>query len=333
MNVTRSGIVTTLVLLALGVVPVVLYSFGHDYLGLATKLVCLAIAASSLNLILGYGGMVSFGHAVFIGIGAYAVGIPAYHATYGDFDAIATYSGVAHFAAAMVLSGLFALVTGAISLRTKGIHFIMITMAFSQMMFFFFVSLETYGGDDGLTLDARSELPGLSLDNPVQMFALTFAILVIVLFLLHKIVHSRFGMVLRGAKDNEERMRAIGYNTFAYRLTAYFIAGVLCGLSGALLANSESFIFPEMIDWTRSGELIFMVLLGGSGTIIGPILGAIAFVMVEHFLPIVMNLVMAGSGIYWHLPFGVMLLLVVLYARGGLASVLLPEAGVDTSHS
>lgn len=333
MSVTKSGVLTVFVLVLLGTVPLGLYNLGHDYMGLATRLVCLAMAAASLNLILGYGGMVSFGHAVFIGIGAYAVGIPAYHATYGDFDLIASYSGGFHIVMAMIFSGIFALITGAISLRTKGIHFIMITMAFSQMIFFFFVSLETYGGDDGLTIDVRSEVPLINLDNPIHMFFVAFAFLVLTLFLMHKIVNSRFGMVLRGAKDNEERMKAIGYNTFAYRLTAYFISGVLCGLSGALLANSEAFVFPEMIDWTRSGELIFMVLLGGSGTLIGPVIGAIVFVAVEHFLPIIMNLASKGSGIYWHLPFGIMLVLAVLYARKGLVSLILPEVGDDASHS
>lgn len=306
-----------------GFLPLALYATGHDYLSLATKMACLALAAVSLNLILGYGGMVSFGHAVFIGIGAYSVGIPAYHATYGDFDLIASDSGYFHILLAMVFSGVFALVTGAISLRTKGIHFIMITLAFTQMMFYFFVSLDTYGGDDGMTLDVRSQLPPFNLDNPVQMFLLSFGALLVGLFITWKIVNSRFGMVLRGAKDNEERMRAMGYNVFAYRLTAYVIAGLIGGLAGALLANSESFIFPEMIDWTRSGELIFMVLLGGAGTIVGPVIGAFVFVVVEHFLPILMNAVYPGSGVYWHLPFGIVLVLVVLFARHGLLSILL----------
>ncbi len=313
---TRNGWVNLVVLAAVGIIPLMLFAAGQTfYLDLATRMVCLAIAAVSLNLILGYGGMVSFGHAVFIGIGAYAVGIPAYHATNGEFELIATYNGVFHVALAVGLSALFALITGAISLRTKGIYFIMITMAFGQMIFFFFVSLETYGGDDGLTIDVRSELPLVNLDNAITMFLVSYAVLLVVIFAIYKIVNSRFGMVLQGAKDNEERMQAMGYNTFKYRLTAYVIAGAFTGLAGALLGNFTTFISPEMIDWTRSGELIFMVLLGGSATLVGPVVGAAIFVVLEE--------VLSTFTIYWQLPFGIMLILSVLFARKGLLSVFL----------
>jgi len=317
-TLTKSGWINLIVLASLGIIPILFFYSGQTfYLDLATRLVTLAIAAVSLNFILGYGGMVSFGHAVFIGIGAYAVGIPAYHATYGDFELIATYNGFFQIVLAVVLSSLFALITGAISLRTKGIHFIMITMAFGQMIFFFFVSLETYGGDDGLTIDVRSKFPMINLDNAITMFFLCYGILLAVIFALHKIVNSRFGMVLQGAKDNEERMRSLGFNTFRYRLTAYVIAGALCGLSGALLGNFTTFISPEMIDWTRSGELIFMVLLGGSGTLVGPVIGAAIFVVLEE--------VLSSFTIYWHLPFGIMLILSVLFARKGLLSLFLKD--------
>lgn len=323
--INKNSIFSFIILGGLGIIPLVLFAMGMDHLSLATRIACLGLVAVSLNFILGYGGMVSFGHAVFIGIGAYAVGIPSYHATYGELEFLASSNGFFHILLAMVLSGLFALISGAISLRTKGIHFIMITLAFTQMVFYFFVSLETYGGDDGLTLDVRSELAPLNLDNSVQMFLLSFAALLLGLFLTYKMVNSRFGMVLQGAKANEERMRAIGYNTFAYKLTAYVISGMMGGLAGALLANSEAFIFPEMIDWTRSGELIFMVLLGGAGTILGPVVGAIAFVIVEHFLPILMNIVYPGSGIFWHLPFGIALIVSVMFARKGLLSLFFQE--------
>ena len=322
LSLSKNGWLNFIVLACTGIIPLLFYAAGFTfYLDLATRLVCLAIAAVSLNLILGYGGMVSFGHAVFIGIGAYAVGIPAYHATNGEFELIATYNGFFHIVLAVVLSSLFALVTGAISLRTKGIHFIMITMAFGQMIFFFLVSLETYGGDDGLTIDIRSELPAINLDNAVQMFAVCYVIMLLVIYALHRIVNSRFGMVLQGAKDNEERMRAMGFDTFKYRLTAYVIAGALCGLSGALLGNFTTFISPEMIDWTRSGELIFMVLLGGSGTLVGPIIGAAVFVVVEEIL--------SSFTIYWHLPFGIMLILSVMFARKGLLSLFVKEGEND----
>lgn len=315
-SISRNGLVNLIVLVAVGVIPLLLFAAGKTfYLDLATRMVCLAIAAVSLNLILGYGGMVSFGHAVFIGIGAYAVGIPAYHATNGEFELIASYNGFLHILLAVIFSSLFALVTGAISLRTKGIYFIMITMAFGQMIFFFIVSLDDYGGDDGLTIDDRSVFPLISLDNSITMFLTSYVVLVAVVFSIYKIVNSRFGMVLQGAKDNEERMRAMGYNTFKYRLTAYVIAGAFCGLSGALLGNFTTFISPEMIDWTRSGELIFMVLLGGSATLVGPVVGAAIFVVLEE--------VLSSFTIYWHLPFGIMLILSVLFARKGLLSLFL----------
>ncbi len=284
------------------------------YMDLATRLVILGIAAVSLNLILGYGGMVSFGHAAFLGIGAYCVGIPVYHATYGGFDIIASYNGVFHILLAVGVSGLFALITGMICLRTRGVYFIMITMAFAQMAFFLFVSLDTYGGDDGLVIDIRSELPLLNLDDPLQLYLLGYFSLVAALLIVRTIVHSRFGMVLQGAKDNNERVVTLGYNTYLYRLTAYVIAGAMCGYAGALLGNFTTFISPEMMDWTRSGELMFMVILGGAATTLGPVLGVTIFVVVAE--------VFSRFTIYWHLPFGIMLILIVLFVRGGLMGLI-----------
>ncbi len=309
-----TAISTIIVLAALAVIPPLAVQMGNPfYLDLATRLVCLAIAAVSLNLILGYGGMVSFGHAAFIGIGAYAVGIPAYHATYGGFEAIASYSGLFHVAIAVAISAIFAFLTGLICLRTKGVYFIMITMAFAQMVYYLLISLEEYGGDDGLVIDIRSEVPLVNLDSALQLYFVCYAILLATIMLVNMIIHSRFGMVLQGAKANEERMKSIGYNIFAYRLTAYVIAGALCGLAGALLGNFTTFISPEMIGWTRSGELIFMVILGGAGTAAGPVLGAVAFVVIEEIL--------SDFTIYWHLPFGLMLIAIVLFVRGGLMGI------------
>ncbi len=304
-------IVTIGVLVALAVVPPLAKLSGYDfYLDLATRLVILAIAAVSLNLILGYGGMVSFGHAAYIGIGAYAVGIPAYHASYGEFDAIASYNGFFQIAIAVTASAVFALITGALCLRTRGVYFIMITMAFAQMVFFLFVSMETYGGDDGLVIDTRSELPLISLDDALTLYFVCWAALTVSVYLVHRITNSRFGLALQGAKGNEARMKALGFNTYAYRLTAYVIAGAMCGFAGALLGNFTTFISPEMIDWTRSGELIFMVLLGGTGTLIGPVVGAVVFIGLEEIL--------SDITIYWHLPFGILLILTVLFFRGGI---------------
>ncbi len=314
-GLSKRGWVTIVVMLALAVIPPLLLVLGQPfYMDLATRLVILAIAAVSLNLILGYAGMASFGHAAFIGIGAYAVGIPVYHNTYGGFEIAASYSGVFHILMAVGLSALFALITGIICLRTRGVYFIMITMAFAQMIFYLFVSFEIYGGDDGLVIDTPSELPLIDLGSPLQMYLLSYGSLVVAMLIVRTITRSRFGMVLQGAKGNNERVVTLGYNTFAYKLTAYVISGAMCGYAGALLGNFTTFISPEMMDWTRSGELLFMVILGGAGTTLGPVLGSMVFILVEH--------VFSSFTIYWHLPFGIMLILIVLFMRGGLLGFL-----------
>lgn len=316
MQATSYPKLTALVMLLLAVVPPLLYVYDQPfYLDLATRLTILAIAAVSLNLILGYGGLVSFGHAAYLGLGAYAVGIPAYHAVYGGLESwgLASTSGLLHFPLAMLIGAVFALVTGIVCLRTKGVYFIMITMAFAQMVYYAIVSIKTYGGDDGLTIDVRSELPGLSLDEPLQLFGVSYAVLLVTMLLVRLMVQSRFGMVLRGAKGNHERVTMMGYNTYRYQLVAYVISGAIAGLAGALLGNFTTFISPEMMDWTRSGELMFMVILGGVATTVGPVLGAVAFILIEE--------VLSSFTIYWHLPFGILLMVVVLYSKGGLAAI------------
>ena len=290
-------------LLLLALLPVFVAFTGHGfYLDLGSRLMILGIAAVSLNLILGHGGMISFGHAAYLGIGAYSVGIPAYYEIYNGFVQIPL---------AVATAALFALLTGAICLRTKGVYFIMITMAFTQMVFFAFVSLEEYGGDDGLVIDMRSEFAGpLDIESANGLYYFIFVSLLVVLFLVHRITRSRFGMVIEGARGNERRMRAIGFDTYRYRLVCYVIAGAICGYAGALLGNFTNFISPEMMDWTASGELIFMVVLGGTGSLFGPILGAAAFVLLEEWL--------SAITIYWQFIFGALLILVVLFWRGGL---------------
>lgn len=294
-------------LLSLALVPVAMLFTGQVfYQDLVNRLMILAIAALSLNLILGHGGMISFGHAAYLGIGAYCVGIPAYYGIY---------NGWLHFSLAIALSAVFALLTGAVCLRTAGVYFIMITMAFAQMIFFAFVSLEEYGGDDGLVIEVRSQFTGLvDIENNLILYYVTFVSLLLCLYVVHRVVHSRFGMVIAGARSNERRMQAIGFPTYRYRLMCYVIAGAICGFAGALLGNFTNFISPEMMDWTRSGELIFMVVLGGTGSVFGPLLGAAAFLLLEEFL--------SGITIYWQLLFGVLLLLVVLFGRGGIAGLL-----------
>ncbi|MCW5745461.1 MAG: branched-chain amino acid ABC transporter permease [Alphaproteobacteria bacterium] len=300
-----------------------------------TRVVILAIAASSLNLILGYGGMVSFGHAVYIGIGGYTVGILTYHGIG---------SGFVQFPLAILLSALLALAIGALSLRTRGVYFIMITLAFAQLLYYVAVGLEAYGADDGLTIGRRSDFAGLiPIRGPnkfVAFYLLSFVVLLLVLGLVHRLVNSRFGMALRGTKSNDARMQALGFPTFRYRIVAFAIAGALCGLAGALLANHTEFISPAMMHWTRSGDLIVMVVLGGMGSLLGPVYGAVAFLLLEEFLPAALAMVLtwlhagltavlgaAAAGDldawlkmaeYWQIALGTILILVVLYARGGI---------------
>lgn len=276
------------------------------YTDLGRRMMILAIGALSLNLVMGYGGMISFGHAAYIGIGAYVVGICAEHEIV---------SGFIQWPLALVVSAFFALIFGAISLRTRGVYFIMITLAFAQMMYFLGVSLDRYGGDDGLPLAEPSDFGGLvDLSDKNSLYFLVFALLLVCLWISHRLVNSRFGMVIQGARSNEARMEAIGFSTYRYKLTAFVIAGTMAGLAGALLANHTDFVNPDMMHWTRSGDLIIMVLLGGMGSLVGPIVGALVFILLEEML--------SGVTEYWQLIFGPFLILVVLFARGGLLGFL-----------
>lgn len=300
--IRREGV--PLVLFALLIIaPFVARFFAESYLlALFSRTMIFAIAALSLDLILGYGALVSFGHAAFLGFGAYGVGILAAH---GITDASL------QLPLALALSALFALVTGALSLRTKGVYFIMITLAFGQMAFFFAVSLAAYGGDDGMTLPARSRFFGFDIieDDRALYFLILFALLGSYL-VSRAIVMSRFGRVIRGARENPQRMAAIGFPLFRYQLTMYVIAGTMCGLAGFLLANQTGFVSPAYMTWQRSGELIVMVVLGGLGSLHGAILGAAAFLLLEEWL--------SGFTEHWKMIFGPFLVLVVLFARGGL---------------
>jgi branched-chain amino acid transport system permease protein len=293
-------------LLFLGLLPVYVATTGNNFLLiLFTRIVILALAATSLNLLLGYGGMVSFGHAAYLGVGAYVVGILAKE----GFN-----SGFVQWPLALAVSALFALVIGALCLRTRGVYFIMITLAFAQMIYYVGVSLDRYGADDGLTIHRRSQFGLLNLSNKIVFYYLCLALLLATIFLVARLVNSRFGMVIRGARSNERRMRAIGFPLFRYRLACFVIAGALCGLAGVLLANHTDFVSPAMMHWTRSGDLIVMVVLGGMGSAFGPLIGAVALLVLEEAL--------SGITEYWQIVLGPMLLLVVLYARGGIDGML-----------
>jgi branched-chain amino acid transport system permease protein len=271
-------------------------------LGLFTRVMIYGIAALALDFICGYGGLVSFGHAAFVGIGAYTVGIFGAH---GVTDMAIT------LPAALLVSALFAYLTGTVCLRTKSVYFIMITLAFGQMIYFVAGSLSPYGGDDGLTLKLRSTLFGFPILQNDR--ALYYAVLVFLLasyLLLRAVVASRFGRVFRGARENPTRMATIGFDVFRYQRVAYVIAGCVGGLSGFLLANATNFVSPAYMSWQRSGELIIMIVLGGLGTLYGAIIGAAAFLLLED--------VLGGITENWKLIFGPMLVLIVLFARGGL---------------
>jgi branched-chain amino acid transport system permease protein len=300
-------VVVVLLLIALVLLPVYVELTGSRFLlTLFTRIVILALAAVSLNLILGYGGMMSFGHAAYLGIGGYAVGILA-------FEGVT--SGLVQWPVALLVSALFALVIGALSLRTRGVYFIMITLAFAQMTYYIVAGLARYGGDDGLTIQQRSQFfPPLNLSNKIQFYYLCLALLFASIYLVWRIVNSRFGMAVQGARSNDTRMRAIGFPTYRYKLTCFVIAGTLCGLAGALLANHTDFVSPAMMYWTRSGDLIIMVVLGGMGSIFGPLFGAVALLVLEE--------VLSGITEYWQIILGPLLLLVVLFARGGIDGLL-----------
>ena len=301
------AVVVILLLLALVLLPVYVEFTGSRFLlTLFTRIVILALAAVSLNLILGYGGMMSFGHAAYLGIGGYSVGILA-------FEGVT--SGFVQWPVALLVSALFALVIGALSLRTRGVYFIMITLAFAQMAYYIVAGLARYGGDDGLTIEKRSQFfPPLNLSSKMQFYYLCLALLFASIYLVWRIVNSRFGLAVQGARSNDTRMRAIGFPTYRYKLTCFVIAGTLCGLSGALLANHTDFVSPGMMYWTRSGDLIIMVVLGGMGSTFGPLFGAVALLVLEE--------VLSGITEYWQIILGPLLLLVVLFARGGIDGLL-----------
>lgn len=286
--------------------PLIAALTGDPYLVVvATRILAFAMAALALDLILGYGGMVSFGHAAYLGIGAYAVAILS-RAGITDLGA--------HLGAAVVAGAAFALVTGAISLRTRGIYFIMITLAFAQMAYFFFVSLSAYGGDDGVTLTARSTVLGQDwlADDRVLYFA-ALAMLVGLYLLCVAITGSRFGRVLTGARENPLRMQAVGFTPFRFQLTAFVISGAMTAIAGVILANQASFVSPSYMNWHRSGELVVMVVLGGIGNLLGAIAGATLALLLEEWLALFTE--------HWRLIFGTLLILVVLFSRDGLTGL------------
>jgi len=265
-----------------------------------------ALAAISLNLILGYGGMVSFGHALYMGLGAYSVGLLAQNGIT---------NGWAHLAWTLAACATVSLLTGLISLRTTGVAFIMITLAFCQMFYFLFVSLKQYGGDDGLSIDGRSDFGMFDLGSPLTLYLVTLVLVLLMLYLTRRLVHARFGMVLNGCRINERRMKALGFETTRYKLSAYIISSMVCGVAGLLYANLTGFTSPAYLAWTVSGELIVMVVLGGMGTVLGPLVGALVLLLSEEALKALTD--------HWMIILGPLIVLVVLSAKRGLYGYLL----------
>ena len=310
--VSPIGLVTLAVLMLFAVVPFLAPALGEPfYVKVFTRVMIWSIAAASLNLIMGYGGMISFGHAVYLGIGGYVIGIASFH----GID-----NGWIQWPLAIGLCAVIGFVFGAISLRTRGVYFIMITLALAQMLFFLVVSAEQYGSDDGLNIWQRSQfgLAFYDLENALTMYYTIFAVLLASLFVVWRLVNSRFGMAIQGSKSNDARMQSVGFATYRYKLVAFVVAGVMCGIAGLLQANFERFVSPDMMNWPRSGELIFMVVLGGMGSLFGPVVGAALFLLLSEIL--------ATWTEHWHIIFGPFLVLVVLFARGGIVGFLLPRA-------
>jgi branched-chain amino acid transport system permease protein len=291
------------------------------YISFASRIMIYALAATSLNLILGYGGMVSFGHAAFVGAGAYTAAI---------FIAEGMPSAVLTWPLAMAVGGLLALGVGALSLRTSGVYFIMLTLAFAQMIYYLCVSMKAYGGEEGLNLSVRSSLPGLNLKDDLHFYFVALLLLLCTFFVMHRLIASRFGHVIQGIRENESRMQAIGFAVTRYKLACFVIAGAFAALAGALLANHANYVSPAMLHWTQSGTLMIMVIMGGVGRQYGPLLGAFVLLGFEEFL--------ANYKLAWlaslvpnyqqHalLGVGVLLLLIVLFAPKGLASLFGPSS-------
>ncbi len=292
-------------LLGMLLLPQALEWLGHEfYIGFATRVLIFALAATSLNLVLGFGGMFSLGHAAFFGGGAYAA-------------ALLMAAGVSEALVAgpliMLAAGLLALLVGAVCLRTRGVYFIMITLAFAQMVYYLFISAQSLGGDDGLPLAGRMTLAGISLGVDTRFYYAALGCLAVVILLLGRLVDSRFGRVIQAVRENEIRMESLGYPVFGYRLLCFALGGALAGLAGALLANLTGLASPSLLQWTQSGSLLVMVIIGGVGYLYGGVVGALVLLVLEE--------VLASLTLHWHIGLGLLLLAIVLFAPQGVAAL------------
>ena len=325
---TREKIINTALLLGLLAVPAWAWAVDEPFtITLATRVAILALAGVGLNIALGLGGLVSLGHAAFFGIGGYAMGILASHAqSYTPlmetpFLIEGTKSMPVIWLTAIVAAALAALVIGALSLRTSGVYFIMITLAFGQMLYFFSISWPAYGGEDGLSIYVRNGFPGLNTLDPIQFFAICFALLAGALWFNARLARAPFGLALNAARQSPARVETIGLSPFRLRLAAFVISGAITGLAGALFADLNRFVSPTMFSWQMSGEIMVFIILGGVGRLYGPVAGAALFITLEHLL--------GGLSEFWLIWLGLLLLLVVLFARGGVIGLL---AGRQVAH-
>ncbi len=298
------------VLAALAAAPWLGFSASYE-MTLMARAMILAMAAVSLSFLVGGAGLVSLGHAASVGVGAYAVAILDAH---GVTDAVRV------LPVAIGAAALFSLATGAIAIRTSGVHFIMITLAFGQMAFFTASSLSAYGGDDGYTMYSRTEVLGARLlESRLAFHYICLGLLAATWAVAAMLLASRFGRVLRAARENPQRVEALGFAPYPYRLVGYVIAGAMGGIAGFLLANATEFVSPATLSWQRSGELLFMVILGGVGHLWGAMIGALVFVGLETWL--------ADITPHWKIIFGPLLVVAVIALRGGLAGLVTPRHG------
>lgn len=325
---TKETILNLGLLCALLAVSISAWLWDEPFLvTLATRAVIFAIAGIGLNFALGFGGLVSFGHAAYFGLGGYVMGILAFHAqTYtplfdGAFVIPGTKSMPVIWLCAIVVGGIAALAIGALSLRTTGVYFIMITLAFGQMFYYFTISWSAYGGEDGLSIYVRNSFWGLNTMDPIQFFAICFVLLILVLVFVSRVAGSSFGLMLRAARQNPERVQAVGHVPYKLFLVAFTISGAITGLAGALFADLNRFVSPTMLSWHTSGEIMIFVILGGVGRVFGPVAGAALFILLEYLL--------GGISDHWHIYLGAILLLVVLFARGGIYGLI---AGREVAH-
>ena len=321
----RDRIAAAALMLLLLAAPLAASQAGEPfYVTLATRIAILALAATGLNVALGLGGLVSFGHAAFFGVGGYAAGILAAHALSMEpllLGIPGTKQMIVIWLVALVAGGLLALAIGAISLRTAGVYFIMITLAFAQMVYYFAISWPAYGGEDGLPIVLRNQFPGVNTLRPLPFFLICFGLLAAGLVLFELLRGSRFGAALQATRQNAVRAASVGIEPYRIRLVAFVISGAVTALAGALFADLNRFVSPSMMSWQMSGELIVLIILGGVGRLAGPVAGAAVYVLLEYWL--------GGLTERWQLFLGLVLLAVVLFARGGLMGLLAGRARHD----